>query len=184
MGSSSSGYVVVPRCPMTFDGTNYADFATHMRVHMRGLRLWGVLCGEVSCPSRPIALVALVPPTPPVIAANAFEADGIAAKNVDDVAVDAYDQQVVDFSEALSTYRDAQNAYSQWCDDDARAAVVLTASVLPQFTSEFIALATVYEMWGHLRQRYQPSGYSLYLSVFRQEHALQQGDSSVEEFYT
>jgi hypothetical protein len=112
MWSSSSGYVVVPRCPMTFDGTNYADFAAHMRVHMRGLRLWGVLCSEVSCPPRPIALVDLVPLTPPVIVANAFEADGIASKTVDDVAIDAYDQQVADFSEALSTYRDAQNAYS------------------------------------------------------------------------
>jgi hypothetical protein len=39
-------------------------------------------------------------------------------------------------------------------------------------------------MWDHLRQRYQPSGDSLYLSVVRQEHALQQGDFSVEEFYT
>jgi hypothetical protein len=47
MASSSSGYVVVPRCSMTIDGTNYADFAAHMRVHMRGLWLWGVLCGEV-----------------------------------------------------------------------------------------------------------------------------------------
>jgi hypothetical protein len=70
MASSSSGYVAVPRCPLTFDGTNYADFAAHMRVHMRGLRLWGVLCGEVPCPPRPLAPVAPVPPTPPVLAAN------------------------------------------------------------------------------------------------------------------
>jgi hypothetical protein len=65
MTSSSSGYVAVPRCPLTFDGTNYADFAAHMRVHMRGLRLWGVLCGEVPCPPRPLAPVAPVSPTPP-----------------------------------------------------------------------------------------------------------------------
>jgi hypothetical protein len=47
-----------------------------------------------------------------------------------------------------------------------------------------MALATASEMWDHLRQWYQPSGDSLYLSVVHQEHALQQGDSSVEEFYT
>jgi hypothetical protein len=109
--------------------------------------------------------VAHVPPTPPVIAADASEADKTAAKIVDDGAVDAYDQQVADFSEALSTYRDAQTAYTQWCDEDARAAAVLTASVLPQFASEFMALPTTSEMWDHLRQRYQPSGDSLYMSM-------------------
>ena len=39
-------------------------------------------------------------------------------------------------------------------------------------------------MWSYLCQRYQPSGDALYLSVVRQEHALQQGDSSVDEFYS
>jgi hypothetical protein len=47
-----------------------------------------------------------------------------------------------------------------------------------------MALPTAYEMWDYLRQRYQPSGDSLYLSMVRQGHALQQADSSIEEFYT
>jgi hypothetical protein len=157
MASSSSGYVAVPRCPLTFDGTNYADFAAHMRFHMRGLQLWGVLYGEVPCPPRPLDPVAPVPPTPPVIAANAPKADRVAAKTTDDAtdddAVDAYDQQIADFSEALSTYRDAHTIYTQWCDEDVRAAAVLTASILPQFASEFMALPTASEMWDHLRQR-------------------------------
>jgi hypothetical protein len=172
MVSSSLGYVVVPCCPKTFDGTNYADVPAHMRVHMRGLRLWGVLCGDVPCPPRPIALVGPVPLPPLVIVVDASEAYRVAAKTVDDAAVDAYDQQVVDFSEALSTYHDAQTAYTQWCDEDTRVAVVLTASVVPQFASDFMALATIYEMWDHLRQWYQPSGDSLYFSVVRLEHAL------------
>jgi hypothetical protein len=108
MASSLSGYVVVPRCPMTFDGTNYADFAAHMR----GLRLWGVFCGEVHYPPRPLAPVAPIPLTPPVIAVDASEADKVAAKTVDDAAVNAYDQQVADFPEALCTYCDAQTAYT------------------------------------------------------------------------
>jgi hypothetical protein len=54
--SSSSGYVVIPRCPVIFDGANYPDFVAFMRVHMRGLRLWGVLSGEVSCPCAPLLL--------------------------------------------------------------------------------------------------------------------------------
>jgi hypothetical protein len=106
--------------------------------------------------------VALVPPTPPVLAADASEADRVAAKTADDATVNAYDQQVADFSEALSTY-----CHAQWCDEDARAAAVLTASVLPQFASEFMALPTASEMWDHLRQRYKPSGDSLYLSMVR-----------------
>jgi hypothetical protein len=69
-------------------------------------------------------------------------------------------------------------------DEDARAAAILTSSVLPQFASEFMCLPTIADMWAHLRQRYQPSGDALYLSVVRQEHALQQGDSTIDEFYT
>src|SRR4051812_22203977 len=37
-----------------------------------------------------------------------------------------------------------------------------------------MSLPTVAAQWAHLRQRYQPSGDALYLSVVRQEHALQQ----------
>ena len=49
-------------------------------------------------------------------------------------------------------------AYTQWCNDDACAAAVLTASVLPQFASEFMGLGTAPAMWTYLCQRYQPSG--------------------------
>ena len=47
-----------------------------------------------------------------------------------------------------------------------------------------MGLSTIFEMWAHLHQRYQPSGDALYLSVVCQEHALQQGDSTIDEFYT
>jgi len=69
-------------------------------------------------------------------------------------------------------------------NDDARATTVLTTSVLPQFASEFMSLRTVADMWAHLRQRHQPSGDALYLSVVRQEHDLQQGDSTIDQFCT
>jgi hypothetical protein len=42
----------------------------------------------------------------------------------------------------------------------------------PSFASELMGLATVSEMWDHLRQRYHPFGYSLYLFVVREEYAL------------
>lgn len=120
--SSSGGYVAVPRCPVTFDGTNYAEFVAFMRIHMRGIRLWGVLSGEVPCPPTPVAPVAPTPPTLPVLTADASEADKAAAKTAGDVAMATYDRQVSDYSDAIATYRDDLAAYTQWCDDDARAA--------------------------------------------------------------
>jgi hypothetical protein len=79
--SAGSGYVAIPRCPVIFDGTNYPDFAAFMRIHMRGLRLWGVLSGEISCPPCPIAPTNPTPPTPPVPAADATQPDKDVAKS-------------------------------------------------------------------------------------------------------
>ncbi|SPT20957.1 unnamed protein product [Triticum aestivum] len=179
---SSSGYVAVPQCSVIFEGT-YAEFAGFIRIHMRGLLPWGVLSGEVPCPPCPVAPVAPTPTVPPAIVADASQADRDAAKALDDAVVDAYDQHVSAYSNALSVYRDDLSAYTQWCNDDARAAAVLTVSVLPRFASEFMGLGIVAAMLSYLCQRYQPSGDALYLSVVRQEHALQQGDSFVDEFY-
>ncbi|XP_040243151.2 uncharacterized protein [Aegilops tauschii subsp. strangulata] len=181
--SAASGYVAVPRCPVIFDGTNYTEFAGFMRIHMRGIRLWGVLSGEVCCPPRPVPPVAPTPPTPLVLPPDATQAAKDAAKIADEAADRAYDERALAYEEALQTYHGALSVYTQWLDDDARAAAVLTASVLPQFASEFLGLPTVFQMWTCLRQRYEPSGDALYLSVVRQEHALQQGDSTVDAFY-
>ena len=122
-------------------------------------------------------------PTPPVLPPDANQAAKDAAKVADEAADRAYDERALAYEEALQTYHGALSVYTQWLDDDARAAVVLTASVLPQFASEFLGLPTVFEMWTRLRQHFQPSGDALYLSVVRQEHALQQGDSTVDDFY-
>jgi hypothetical protein len=48
MASSSLGYVAVPRSPVIFDGTNYADFVAFMPIDMRGLRLRGFFVASVS----------------------------------------------------------------------------------------------------------------------------------------
>jgi hypothetical protein len=87
--SSSSGYVAIPRCPVIFDGTNYPNFAAFMRIHMRCLRLWGVLSGKVSCLPCPTAPLAPIPPTLPVLGTDATPADKDAAES----AVAAYDLQ-------------------------------------------------------------------------------------------
>jgi hypothetical protein len=92
--SSSSGYVAIPRCPVIFDGANYPDFAAFMRVHMRGLRLWGVLSGEVPCPPRPTAPTAPIPPTPIALAPDATQEAKDAAKSADATALAKYDRHV------------------------------------------------------------------------------------------
>jgi hypothetical protein len=33
-----------------FNGTNYRDWVSRMRLHMCGLRLWDFLTGELPCP--------------------------------------------------------------------------------------------------------------------------------------
>ncbi|XP_071685010.1 uncharacterized protein [Lolium perenne] len=110
--------------------------------------------------------------------------DKDAAKSATDTALADYDRKVEEYSTAVATYRLDLTDYTQWIDDDARAAAVLTSSVLPQYAAEFMSLPTAAARWAFLRQRYQPSGDALYLSVVRQEHDLQQGDSTIDEFYT
>jgi hypothetical protein len=95
--SSSSGYVAIPRCPVIFDGANYPDFAAFMRVYMCGLRFWGVLSGEVPCPSRPTAPLAPIPPTSVALAPDATQEAKDAAKSADATALAEYDRQVQEY---------------------------------------------------------------------------------------
>jgi hypothetical protein len=76
---------------------------------------------------------------PPVLVADATQTEKDATKSADDTDVVAYDQKVHEFSAALETYRLDLTAYTQWMNDDARAAAVLTSSVLPQFASDLWA---------------------------------------------
>jgi hypothetical protein len=95
---------------------------------------------------------------PPVLGDDATQAEKDAAESADRSAVDAYELKFQQYSSALENYRLDLTAYTQWIDEDACAAAILTSSILPQFASEFMGLPTVADMWAHLRQRYQPSG--------------------------
>ncbi|KAK1683042.1 hypothetical protein QYE76_043890 [Lolium multiflorum] len=111
-----------------------------MRIHVLG-----------SCPPHPTAPA---PPTPPsvphALADDATYADQDAAKSAEAAADEAYEELILAYSEALGSYRDSLAAFTQWCDEDARAAAVLSQSVQPHFASEFMGLATIAEMWSHL----------------------------------
>ena len=132
MSSASSGYVAIPRCPVIFDGASYVEFVAFMCIHMHGILLSGVLSGEVPCPPRPVTPVAPTPPpTPPALDADASDANRETTRVAVDDATAAYDQEVLDYSNALYVYRDDLDAYTEWCDDDARAVTVLTSSFFP-----------------------------------------------------
>jgi hypothetical protein len=55
--SVPSGGVQIARCPVLFNGTNYHDWVPRLRWHMRGLRLWEFLTGDMPCPPPPVAPV-------------------------------------------------------------------------------------------------------------------------------
>ena len=57
------GAVLIPWCPVIFNGNNWGEFS----FHMGGQRLWGYLTGEWPCPPTPPA------PTPPTYAPNATD---------------------------------------------------------------------------------------------------------------
>ena len=84
---ASSGIVSIPRCPVIFDGINFGDFVSHMRIHMRGLRLWGYLSGDFPCPPRPVCPTE---PLPVSLPSDAAKTEVDAAKTAYDEAVTAY----------------------------------------------------------------------------------------------
>jgi len=114
----SSGGVQITRCPVLFIGTNYRDWVPRLRWHMRGLRLWEFLTGDISCPLAPIV------PARPTIPDNAIDA-------VKTKLVDEYDASMESYVSQFTTYR-------AWLDEDARAGAVLAASMEEQFSAEIV----------------------------------------------
>ena len=160
---SSGGGVPVTRCPVLFNGTNYSDWVPRIKLHMRGLRLWEFLTGEVSCPPCPTA------PTPPVIPEKATD--------------DQKSELLADFDDRQASYEMQYTAYRAWMDEDARAAAILTASMDDRVAADIICFDHAYQMWSFLRERYEPTGQSTFLAAIRQEQLLRQADSTVDEFY-
>ena len=68
-------------------------------------------------------------------------------------------------------------------DEDARAGVVVVASMDEHLARDGIWLDHASQMWAFLRQRYESSGQSTYIAALHQEQFLQQGDSSFDGFF-
>lgn len=146
-GTSSTGIVSVPKPPITFNGVNYREFVQHMRIHLRGQRLWVYLTGERPCPPHP------VPPTKPIFPADATE--------------DVQRAAVAAFEDALEEYQTQLHAYEVWNDGDAKASAIVVASIELEHASDMLGLSTAKEMWDRLRAHYEPKSEALYISALR-----------------
>jgi hypothetical protein len=80
VSSSASSGAQVLRCLVLFNGTNYCDWVPHMRLHMRDLRLWEFLGGELPCLPLPTHLMH------PIIPTGTSEADQKKPQEYDDIA--------------------------------------------------------------------------------------------------
>jgi hypothetical protein len=163
MSAPSASGASVLRCPVIFDGTNYCDWVPRMRLHMRGLRLWEFLTGELRCPPCPTA------PTQPVITEKATDAEKTLL--------------FADFADRQASYESRFSTYRAWLDEDARAGSILTASMVDRIAADIVDFGYASQMWAFLRDRYEPTGQSTYLAAIRQEQLLRQGDSTVEDFF-
>jgi hypothetical protein len=123
---TSSCPVSVLRCPVVFNGTNYRDSVHRMRLHMRGLRLWDFLTGELPCPSSPSA------PAQPMISEK--------------TAATEKEQLLADYEDHLASYESQFHAYMTWLDEDARASSVLTSSMEDRFAADIIDFERTHQM--------------------------------------
>jgi len=98
-----------------------------MRWHMRGLRLWDFLTGELPCPPLP------TPPVQPVFPPATSDDD---KKKLRD-----------EYNDDMASYMSQFAAYRTWLDEDARAGAVLTASMEEHLTANIVELDYASQMW-------------------------------------
>jgi hypothetical protein len=146
-----------------FNGTNYRDYVPRMRLHMRGLRLWDFLTGELPCPPSPSA------PAQPVISEKTT-----AAKK---------EKLLADYEDHLASYESQFQVYMTWLDENAHAGSVLIGSMEDHFAADIVDFERTHHMWSFLRQKYESIGQSTYIVAIRKEQLLRQGDTTVEDFF-
>jgi hypothetical protein len=153
----------VLRCPVLFNGTNYRDWVPRMRLHMRGLRLWDFLTGELPCPPSPSA------PAQPVISEKSTAAEK--------------EKLLADYKDRLASYESQFHVYKTWLDEDARVGSVLIASMEDRFAADIVDFEWTHQMWSFLRHKYKSTRQPTYLAAIRQEQLLRQGDTTVEDLF-
>jgi len=121
-----SGSVQITRCPVLFNGTNYRDWVPCLRWRMHSLRLLEFLNGDIPCPPLPIV------PVKPTIPDKA--ADDMKTKLLDD------------YDDSMESYVSQFAAHRTWLDEDARAGVVLAASMEERLSADIVGFDHAYQM--------------------------------------
>jgi hypothetical protein len=70
-----------------------------------------------------------------------------------------------------------------WLDEDARASLILVASMEDQFSAKIVELEQAHQMWTFLRNRYEPTGQTTFLVAIRQKQLLRRGDATIDDFF-
>jgi hypothetical protein len=165
MGSSStsSGSVLVLQCPVLFVGTNYHDWVPRMRLHMRGLQLWDFLTDGLPCPPR------LSSPAELVLTEKTTTAEK--------------EKLLTDYEDRLTSYESQFHAYMTWLDENARAGLVLTASMEDRFAADIVEFEWTHQIWSFLHKKYESTRQSTYLAAIHQEQLLRQSNTTVDDFF-
>jgi hypothetical protein len=120
--------------------------------HMRGLRLWEILTGDLKCTSCSAA------PFPPNILEKASD--------------DQKQELIAEYDDLLSCYEPVFAVYRAWLDDNARAGAILAASMDDHLATNIVDFYFAHQMWPFLRYRYAPTRQFTYLAAIRQEQLL------------
>jgi hypothetical protein len=97
-----------------------------MRLHIRGIRLWDFFMGELPCPPRPSALAVT----------TIIEKTTAAEK----------EKFLADYEDRLASYESQFHAYRTWLDEDARAFLVLAASMEDHFAADIVEFEQTHQM--------------------------------------
>jgi hypothetical protein len=90
---------------------------------------------------------------------------------------------LADYEDRLTFYESQFHVYQAWLDEDACAGSVLTASMEDHFAADIVDFERTHQMWYFLRQKYESTGQSTYLTTIHHEQLLRLGDTTVENFF-
>jgi hypothetical protein len=76
---------------------------------------------------------------------------------------------VVDYEDRLASYESQFHAYRTWLNEDARAGLILTASMEDRLAADIVEFEQTHQMWSFLCQKYKSTGQSTYLAAIHQE---------------
>jgi hypothetical protein len=90
---------------------------------------------------------------------------------------------IIDYDDRMTLYESQYSTYRIWLDEDARADLVLVASMEDRFYVEIVELERANQMWTFLRCHYESTGQFTFLATIHQEQLLHQGDDTIDAFF-